>query len=220
MKTKASFVEAIRQWQTRIQPGLAGQLAAGLLALAVLGGCGTTPTRPITTQDTQPAPTVTIREGDMVKIAFPGAPSMNIAQQVRRDGKIALPLKGEVVAVNKTPAELEKEVLAIYEPELVQKEVMVTLEAATYPVYLSGAVLRPGKVVTDRPLTILEAIMEAGGHDPMKANLKEVMVIRQEEGVQKIMTVNVKEMMDGKVSNRFYLKPSDVVVVKEKFKLF
>lgn len=156
----------------------------------------------------------------MLKISFPGAPSMNIAQQVRRDGKIALPLKGEIVAVNKTPTELEKEVLKIYEAELVQKEVMVTLEAATYPVYLSGAVLRPGKIVTDRPLTILEAIMEAGGHDPMKANLKEVMVIRQEEGVQKILTVNVKEMMDGKVSNRFYLKPSDVVVVKEKFKLF
>ncbi len=161
-----------------------------------------------------------LREGDMLRIIFPGAPSLNTDQQIRRDGMITLPQGGELKAVGKTPAELEAELLKLFGPQLQIKEVSVTVSSAVFPVYVTGAVLRPGKIMSDRPITALEAVMEAGGFDYTKANLKAVVIVRHEDGQVRNFTLNLKLPLDGKKSEPFYLKPSDIVYVKEKFSLF
>src|SRR6187549_1432038 len=68
--------------------------------LVMLSGCQTTTpsTSPVPT-DAIPYSEVRLREGDSIKIAFPGAPDLDDTQQVRRDGKITMKLGGEVTAL-------------------------------------------------------------------------------------------------------------------------
>lgn len=164
---------------------------------------------------------IVLREGDVVRITFPGTPNLDTPpQQVRRDGKIALPLIGEVKAAGMTPAELEKELINHYSEQLVSKEVKVTVVSSSYAVYVTGAVLRPGKISSDHSISALEAIMEAGGFDYGRANLKTVTVIRHEGGAAKNYTLNLKSVLKGVPSEPFYLKPSDIVYVPERFTWF
>jgi len=164
--------------------------------------------------------TYVLREGDILKISFPGSPNLNNVQQIRTDGKITLPLVGEVQAAGMTPGNLQKKLMDLYGPQLASKEVTVDVQSSSFPVYVTGAVLRPGKIVSDHPITALAAIMEAGGPDYTKANLKNVSVIRQEGNQTKNYTLNLKRIMEGQVSEPFYMKPSDIIFVPEKFSWF
>jgi len=191
-------------------------VAAILLTAA---GCATAPTGFIV-KDQAPYREVRLREGDSVKIGFPGSPNLDSTQAVRRDGKITVSFGGEVMAMGKTPAELEKEIVERYGAQLAVKQVVVTLTASVYPIFVTGAVLRPGKISADRPLSALEAVMEAGGFDSAKANLKAVLVLRQQDGQVVNYKLNLKESLKGPKSEPFYLKPSDIIYVPEKFSWF
>lgn len=161
-----------------------------------------------------------LREGDTIRINFPAAPNLNVVQAIRRDGRITLPLVGEVQASGLTPTELEKRLLEAYGPQLQTKEVTVSLESSAFPVYVTGAVLRPGKVISDRPINALEAVMEAGGFDYNRANMKKVRVIRYESGRQESYVLDMKAILNGLNPDPFKLKPSDILYVPERFVWF
>ena len=198
--------------------GILGGLLLAALMLFV-PGCQTTP--PVTPTDTVPYSTAVLREGDSIKIAFPGAPNQDSVQQVRRDGKITLSLGGEMIAAGKTPAEIEKEVLKVYGDQLAVKQVVVTVTSSAYPIFVSGAVLRPGKISADRPMTALEAIMEAGGFDHAKADLKKVTVLREFEGQTVSYIIDMRKVLQGEPGTKpFYLKPADKIHVPQKFNWF
>lgn len=198
-----------------------------LLAVALVGmfgifGCRTPDFQQVDLNRAPEKPEpIVLREGDVLRVAFPGAPNLNTPPQpIRRDGRIALPLIGEVVAAGKTPSELEKQLINLYSGQLVIKEVNVSMEASSFSVYVTGAVLKPGRVDSNRPITALEAIMEAGGFDYSKANLKEVTVTRTTQGHVDHYTLNLKRVLEGKDAEPFYLKPSDIVYVPERFVWF
>ena len=198
-----------------------GILSGLLLAVLILlvPGCQTAP--PVTPTDTIPYSTAVLREGDSIKISFPGAPDLGTTQQVRRDGKITLSLGGEIIAAGKTPAEIEKEVLKLHGDQLAVKQVVVTVTSSAYPIFVSGAVLRPGKISADRPMTVLEAIMEAGGFDHAKANLKKVTVLREFEGQTMSYNIDMRKVLQGDPGTKpFYLKPADKIHVPQKFNWF
>ncbi len=161
-----------------------------------------------------------LREGDVLKIAFPGSPNLDTTQQIRRDGKITLQLAGEMNATGITPADLETEIAKAYGSQLISKEVTVTVISSSLSVFVTGAVLSPHKVVADHPISALEAIMEAGGFDYTKANMKDVRVIRYENGHQHTYILNLKNVMQGKQSEPFYLQPYDIIYVPERFSMF
>lgn len=166
---------------------------------------------------------IILREGDVLKISFPGTANLDTTQPIRRDGNIVMSMVGEVKAVGLTPSELEKKIIELYSKVLVaSQEVTVTIQTSAFPVFVSGAVMHAGKIMCDHPMTIFEAIMEAGGPDYSKAKLTSVTVIRYEDGHYKKFTVNVKSKLDNKDRNSdpFYLKSSDVVRVPEKFSWF
>ena len=158
-------------------------------------------------------------EGDVILISFPAAPDLNTSQKIRRDGRITLPLIGEVEVSGLTPTELETALLALYDKQLVTKEVSVTVTSSSWTFYVNGAVLSPGKQVSDRRLTALEAIMEAGGPSP-SANLKKVTIIRQEGDKRTTHKLNMKDVLAGKKKNVFYIQPSDIITIPEKFVIF
>jgi polysaccharide export outer membrane protein len=158
-----------------------------------------------------------LREGDTVKISFPGAPSLDTVQNIRLDGKITLSMVGEMKAAGLTPKELEAQLLKAYDSQLVVKEVSVVVQTSVFTVYVTGAVLRPGKVVSDRVETPLEAVIEAG-IDHNKANLKKVTVVREgENGKTEHFKLNLDAVLKGKPSPPFTLKPMDTIFVPEKF---
>lgn len=204
---KHGFEQRLRLWTS-------GTLLALLVSLNT--GCESPKPTRLTENELTPYGSVKLREGDTVVFTFPSSPNLNSTQTVRRDGKVTPPLVGEVDALGKTPAELEKTILKLYEPVLVTKEVIVTVQSSAYPVFVSGAVLRPGKITTDRPISALEAIMEAGGFDLMRANMKAVAVLRQEGGQVKHYVLNLKPVLDGKDRQLFYVRPSDIIFVPER----
>ena len=162
---------------------------------------------------------LTIREGDGLKISFPGAPKLDTAQQVRADGIITLDIVGEVKVVGLTPKELEQKLAGMFANQLVSNEVTVAITSSTFDVFVSGAVLRPGKITTSKPITVLQAIMEAG-FDPAPANLANVMIIREKNAKYSYLTLNVQLVLDGKDTQPFYLRPSDTVKVPKKITVF
>ena len=201
----------------RAHAALLGLLAAALAAATT--GCSSTRTSPLPSAARAPQ-TQTLRSGDVVKISFPRTPTLDTTQQVRRDGKLNLYLVGEVQAADLAPAELEQKLLELYAPQLVSKEVRVTVVSSSFSVFVTGAVLRPGKLTPDRSLTAFEAVMEAGGFDDTKADSKAVTIIRSENGQTKHYTVNLKAVLQGKPADPFYLQAYDVVYVPERFSWF
>ena len=66
-------------------------------------------------------------------------------------------------ASGKTVPEFQSELMSMYKPQLRNNELVVTLESGVVNVVVSGYVTKPGKLVFDRPTTVFQAIMEAGG---------------------------------------------------------
>jgi polysaccharide biosynthesis/export protein len=161
-----------------------------------------------------------LREGDVLKITFPGSPTLDATTTIRRDGKISLQLVGEVDAAGMTPSALEKKLVDLYASQISSKQVTVEVASSSLSVYVTGMVLRPGKVLSDHPITALEAVMEAGGFDFSKANTRDVVVIRQEGNVMKNYKLNLKAVLEGQQHQPFYLKPDDIVYVPERFSMF
>jgi polysaccharide export outer membrane protein len=215
----------MKRTATFVRRALAAFPAAAVLILFLAAsGCKTSPKQaPLTVatqQDKTLDPTVTLREGDSIKINFPSALSLSTQQVIRRDGRIAIPGLGDINAAGLTPDLLEKAILEKYGSQLKTKEVTVTLESSSYFVFVNGAVMKPGKIEAHRPLTAFEAVMEAGGFDYTRANLKNVRVIRTEGSESRTFELDFRGILKGKKMEPFYLKPSDVIYVSERFNLF
>jgi len=189
---------------------------SALVCVIVLPLSGCTTTMRVFQDDWIPYASVKLIEGDAISITFPSSPDLNTTQRIRRDGKIDLKTVGEFPAAGKTPAELEKEILKLYEKDLVLKEVSVILQSSSYPVFVTGSVMHPGKVMAERPISALEAIMEAGGFDNAKANMRRVVVLRTEAGQLTHYILDLKCVLDGKCKQLLYLRPNDIVYIPEK----
>ena len=206
-------------------------LLASLLGLVLLAGCSSSNMRmagggvPATVAAEAAAqyaqgPSTTLREGDVIKLTFPTASNLDTQLQIRRDGKIALPIVGEVKAAGMEPVELERQLMELYSTELVSGEVFVSVVSSSYPIFVTGAVVRPGKIEADRPMTALEAIMEAGGFELTKANGEQVVIVRHGDNGVRNFTLNLRDVLEGRSREAFYLQPSDIVYVPERFAWF
>jgi protein involved in polysaccharide export with SLBB domain len=213
-------METIMNNPTLVKSGAARRWAqAGVLALLFLlpfiwAGCQTPP------MDSPKDDKIILREGDVLSITFPGSTNLDTTQTIRRDGKISLPLVGEVYAVDVTPDELQEKLIKLFDPQISSKEITVTVQSSSYPVYVTGSVERPGKIQADQPISAVEAVMEAGGFDYARANMRKVRIIRHTKGKTQSFVLDLKAVMDGKDIKQFYLRPNDIIYVPEKFTWF
>jgi polysaccharide export outer membrane protein len=190
--------------------------------VVVLSGCGTTKTSsPKPEMSSSGTNDVVLREADVVKVMFPSG-QMDATETIRRDGKITLPIIGDVTAAGKTPDQFKLELVEKYSKEIISsKDISVVIISSTFPVYVSGAVQHPGKINGDHKLTVLEAIMEAGGFDLDKAQLKSVKVVRTKNGLTHTYIVNIKGVQTpGAPVDIFFLEPGDIVIVPQKIVIF
>jgi polysaccharide biosynthesis/export protein len=157
---------------------------------------------------------VTLSAGDTIKITFGGAPELNQTQKIRADGKVGLPLVGEVRAAGKTLPALQHELILLYKPQLRNSELLVTLESGIGQVVVSGAVGKSGKIQFDRPTTVFQAIMEAGGISQY-GTLKKVRLFRTVNGQQQSQVMDLTGMLKGRSSQAIYVRDGDVIFVPE-----
>lgn len=157
----------------------------------------------------------TLEAGDVLRISFAGTPDLNQSQKIRPDGRVTLPLLGEVEVAGKTPMAVQGELRHRYKAELQNNEITVGLESSAFPVYVSGAVNKAGKIALDRPLTVLEVIMEAGGFTRGLADPSKVRIIRKVNGKHQTTVLDLRPAMQGQPATAVYVQRYDVIVVPE-----
>jgi protein involved in polysaccharide export with SLBB domain len=158
---------------------------------------------------------VILAPGDDLEVKFYYTPELDVTQVVRPDGNISLLLVGEVQVSGKTPAALTDELIRWYKPHLKDPHIAVIVRSLyNRRVFVSGKVTTPGIVEMPSTMTLMEAIMEAGGFDFTEADAKNVVVIRQKGGIRVACKIDMKSNLDGKtIHEPFYLQPQDVIFV-------
>jgi polysaccharide export outer membrane protein len=132
------------------------------------------------------------------------------------DGKISLPLIGEVTAAGLTVDELKDELNKRYRDFINEPHVTVTIkEINSLKIYVTGEVTRPGELKLNSTTDVLQAISLAGGFT-IYANRSNIKIIRK-EGDKKIkINFNYNQVVKGKnLSQNIPLKAGDVIVVSE-----
>jgi polysaccharide biosynthesis/export protein len=151
---------------------------------------------------------------DIVRIDVWKEPDISRTIPVRPDGKISLPLLNDVQASGLTAMQLSaslRESLAKY---LTNPQVTVTVtEINSRRVYITGEVTRAGSLPLLPNMTVLQALSSAGGFTQF-AKLKNIYVLRNEDGKQVKHPFNYKEVVKGKLAEQnILLQSGDVIVV-------
>lgn len=159
--------------------------------------------------------TYRIGPGDVLQIDVWKEPdASNPAITVRPDGKISAPMLGEVQAAGLTPAELQKELLGQYSQLIRDARVTVMVkEVNSQRIYIIGEVRREGPIRLVAPLTVLQALAEAGGMTDF-ANRKRIYVLRVVENRQVTLWFDYYAVVRGeKVEQNVVLLPGDTIIV-------
>jgi polysaccharide export outer membrane protein len=136
---------------------------------------------------------------------------------VRPDGRISLPLIGEVPAAGSTTAQVQeaitKRLLDFYqEPPQVS---LIVQQANSYVIYIVGQVERPGQYTVKRGTTFLQAIALAGGFTPFAAS-NDVLVLRTGHGdaQQRAAKIRYGDILSGQYQqNNILLKSGDTIII-------
>ncbi|MGB7497994.1 MAG: polysaccharide biosynthesis/export family protein [Candidatus Acidiferrum sp.] len=134
---------------------------------------------------------------------------------VRSDGKITLPLVGELQASAKTPKQLEDEIISKLSGYISDPAVTVIVqEIRSKRFNILGQVVHPGSYVISSSTTVLDAIALGGGYRDF-AKQKSIYILRRNpDGTEKRLLCNYKEVIKGRhPEQNIKLEPGDTVVV-------
>lgn len=152
---------------------------------------------------------------DVLAISVWKEPEVSRSVPVRTDGKISLPLIGELQAGGQTPRQLEQEIAKRLQSYISEPEVTVIVQdSKSQRINILGMVARPGSYLLTGSTTVLDAIAMAGGFKDF-AKQKSIYVLRTgEDGTQKRLPFNYKEVIKGKnPEQNVRLLPRDTVVI-------
>jgi polysaccharide export outer membrane protein len=169
--------------------------------------------QPLTPSGSTPDDTFVIGNDDVLAINVWKEPDFSQKIQVRSDGKISLPLLGEVQATGRTPLQLEEELTARLRNYITKPEVTVMIEQINSKKFnILGQVARPGSYSLALAPTVVDAIALAGGPRDF-AKQKSIYILRQNSGGSHArIAFNYKDFLKGKNQN-IKLESHDTVVV-------
>lgn len=153
--------------------------------------------------------------GDKLRIEVYKDAQLSQSVQIRPDGKITLPLVGDIEATGKTPLELRDTATKALKEYMTNPVVtVIVVEASAAIAYVVGEVTHPGTInLQGGPITALQAIAMAGGLKDF-ANVKNIRILRRgPSGVQTI-AFNYKDAVRGS-GTPVYLRPGDTIVVPD-----
>lgn len=155
-----------------------------------------------------------IGPGDVLNLYVWKEPELTREVTVRLDGRITLPLLGDVEASGRTPPELSADIGKALGRFLATPNVSVGVHRpVSTQFYVLGQVAKPGDYPLARQTTVLQALAIAGGFKEY-AKTDDIVIIRQERGSQTLIPVNYKRLESGKdLSQNIPLQPGDTVVV-------
>ncbi len=154
-----------------------------------------------------------IGPSDVITVTVWGQEKLSGSLLVRLDGKISMPLLGDVMAAGRTPLELSDEITTKLKKFVQTPIVSVVLtQSNSKKVYLLGEVTKKGPVDLTPGMTLLEAISAAGGLTDYASKGK-IYILRVEDGKQQKIPVHYKEALKGSEDSNVALKSGDTIVV-------
>jgi len=194
------------------------------LIIILVSGCTSTAAPPESAID---APNVAaereyrIGVDDVISINVWGNQELSVEVPVRPDGKVSMPLIGDVQAGDRTPAEVSSDIKYKLSAYIRNPNVTVMLTELNSHQYLSrirvtGAVETPLSIPYRQGMTVLDAILEAGGVNEF-ASANSTKLYRKQKGETVVFDVKLGNILNkGELSTNYYLKPGDIVTVPER----
>jgi polysaccharide export outer membrane protein len=151
---------------------------------------------------------------DVLGVVFWREPEMSGDVTVRPDGRITIPVIGEVQAAGKTPEQLQAEIVAAASKYISAPNAVVVVRTInSRKVFVTGRVTTPGTYPLTGALTVMQAIALAGGLTEF-ANPKNITILRTEAGQSRTFTFNYQDVARGRsLEQNIQLRPGDTVVV-------
>jgi polysaccharide export outer membrane protein len=136
--------------------------------------------------------------------------------QVRPDGRISLPLIGDVAAVSRTSAQLTEEISTRLKAYMENPTVSIVVkEVNSYAIFVLGEVVKPGRYPLKSKTTLLQAVTLASGFTPV-ASRNKIVIFRFAKDGDPLMKIKASYddivLRDGTNQN-IELKPGDTIVV-------
>jgi polysaccharide biosynthesis/export protein len=137
-------------------------------------------------------------------------PDFTLPAAVRPDGKITMPLVGDVQAGDQTPMQLTKTITEMLGKYLNNPDVnVIVTEVRSKKYYIDGEVLKPGTYLLVTPTTVLEALSNCGGFRDF-ANTKKIRILRKGN----ILHFNYKDVSKGKnLEQNIKVESGDHIIV-------
>jgi polysaccharide biosynthesis/export protein len=159
-------------------------------------------------------PPYRIGPGDILQLFVWKEPDLSRDITVRLDGKITVPLLGDVQAGGQTPADLSRDLSERLARFLTAPQVTVGISQALSARYhILGQVLRAGDFPLTRPTTILQGLAVAGGFKDF-AKTDSIIIIRQQGDQQLSIPINYKRLENGHdLDQNVLLRPGDTILV-------
>jgi protein involved in polysaccharide export with SLBB domain len=153
--------------------------------------------------------------GDAVDIQFTFWPEMNDTQTIRPDGKISLPMIDDVYVAGLTPEQLDTLLTERYDSKLKNPDITVIVRSlANQKIYVGGEVESPGLLELQGNLSVLQAVIYAGGFKETAKPEKTIVIRKGMDNHPTPIQLNLQNMLNGeKDVSGFQLQPSDVVYV-------
>ena len=160
-----------------------------------------------------------IGPGDALNVFVWRNPELSVGVPVRPDGKISTPLVEDMVAVGKTPSQLARDIetrLAEY-IRSPQVNIIVTGAVSTFSqVTLIGQVGNPGSIAYREGMTVLDAVLAAGGLGEFAAGNRAKLVREDESGKTTETRIRLDDLLrKGKLAENRDLRPGDVLIVPQ-----
>lgn len=152
---------------------------------------------------------------DVLAVNVWNEPEFKQSIPVRSDGKISLPLIGEVTAAGRTPGQVQNEIAAQLATYFTNPNVTVIVtETNSHKFNILGRVVKPGSYHLGSTTTVLDTIAQAGGFQDF-AKSKDIYVLRTKPGVGEVrLPFNYKDVIKGKhPEQNITLQPHDTVIV-------
>ena len=155
-----------------------------------------------------------LNSGDILDISVWNEEALQKQAVVLPDGIITFPLAGEIVAKDKTVADVEEELTKKLSEYLADPVVTVSVTSVEgNRVHILGKVLNPGSFVMNQPLDAMQALSLAGGLSPY-AEENNIIVLRRDGITQQVLPVKYAEIKKGKALNtNITLESGDVIIV-------
>lgn len=156
-----------------------------------------------------------IGNDDVLAISVWNEPNLSKSVPVRSDGKISLPLVGEMAAAGKTPLQLEQDITEKLKNFITTPQVNVTVEKVNSRKFnILGEVQKPGSYPLTASATIMDGIALAGGFRDFAKKAGVYILRKTADGQETRLKFNYKDFIKGKdVAQNIRLEPNDTVIV-------